>query len=144
MFRSTPEMGGPLTSTHKQGWPRALSELQQASLGGMGLKGATAALQGISWMSAEKKVLAQVGTGPCCFYKHLTLITNINTKTSIIIVLKCFICLLFYLFFSPFYLVLIYKKFRVLQQISHLGFRLYRSFGSHAIMHCHPTQISHV
>ncbi|XP_019154754.1 PREDICTED: probable ribosome-binding factor A, chloroplastic isoform X2 [Ipomoea nil] len=48
MFRSTPEMGGPLTSTHKQGWPRALRAAQQASLGGIGLKGATAALQGMS------------------------------------------------------------------------------------------------
>lgn len=48
MFRSTPDIGGPLTSTHKQGWPRALMALQQASLGGMGWKGATAALQGMS------------------------------------------------------------------------------------------------
>lgn len=48
MLRSTPDMGGPLTSTHRQGWPRALRALQQALLGGMGLKGATAALHGIS------------------------------------------------------------------------------------------------
>lgn len=47
MFRSTPDIGGPFTSTHRQGWPSVLTALQQASLGGMGLNGATAALQGI-------------------------------------------------------------------------------------------------
>lgn len=46
-------------STQRQGWPRALTEAQQASLGGMGLKGATEALQGMSCTSAEKKVLPQ-------------------------------------------------------------------------------------
>lgn len=48
MLRSTPDMGGPLMSTQRQGWPKALRVLQQVSLGGMGLKGTTAALQGIS------------------------------------------------------------------------------------------------
>lgn len=48
ILRSTPEIGGPLTSTQRQGWPRALMEAQQASLGGMGLNGATDALQGMS------------------------------------------------------------------------------------------------
>jgi hypothetical protein len=59
MLRSTPEIGGPLTRTHKHGWPKALRALQQASLGGIGLKGATAALQGMSCTSAEKNVLEQ-------------------------------------------------------------------------------------
>lgn len=57
MLRSTPEIGGPLTRTHKQGWPRTLIALQQASFGGMGLNGATDARQGISCTNAEKKVL---------------------------------------------------------------------------------------
>lgn len=57
MFRSTPEMGGPLMSRQRQGWPSALMALQQVSLGKIGLKGATAALQGMSCTSAEKKVL---------------------------------------------------------------------------------------
>lgn len=48
MLRSTPDIGGPLTSTQRQGWPKALSAVQQVSLGGMGLKGITAGLQGIS------------------------------------------------------------------------------------------------
>lgn len=59
ILRSTPEIGGPLTRTHKHGWPKAFRALQHASLGGMGLKGATAALQGMSCTSAEKKVLVQ-------------------------------------------------------------------------------------
>ncbi|KAK2386361.1 putative lipid-transfer protein DIR1 precursor [Trifolium repens] len=59
MLRSTPEIGGPLTRTHKHGWPKALRALQQASFGGIGLKGATAALQGMSCTSAEKNVLEQ-------------------------------------------------------------------------------------
>ena len=39
--------------------------LQQASLGGKGLKGATADLQGMSSTSAEKKVLEQGVRWPC-------------------------------------------------------------------------------
>ncbi|CAA0820730.1 SURP and G-patch domain-containing protein 1-like protein [Striga hermonthica] len=57
MARSTPEIGGPLTSTQRQGCPRALTESQQDSVGGLGLKGDTAARQGMSWTSAEKNVL---------------------------------------------------------------------------------------
>ena len=59
MLRSTPEIGGPLTRTHKHGWPKALRALQQESLGGIGLKGATAPLQGMSCTSDEKNVLEQ-------------------------------------------------------------------------------------
>ncbi|GLT84168.1 hypothetical protein SLE2022_024150 [Rubroshorea leprosula] len=59
MLRSTPEMGGPFTSTHKQACPRVLTASQQASLGEMGLNGVTAALQGIISTSAEKNVLLQ-------------------------------------------------------------------------------------
>lgn len=57
MPRSTPEIGGPFTSTHRQGCPNALMEAQQASVGGMGLNGATADRQGMSWTRAEKNVL---------------------------------------------------------------------------------------
>ncbi|KAJ8565648.1 hypothetical protein K7X08_008224 [Anisodus acutangulus] len=46
MFRSTPEIGGPLTRTHRHGCPNALIEAQHASDGGIGLKGDTDALQG--------------------------------------------------------------------------------------------------
>lgn len=76
MFRSTPDMGGPFTSTHRQGCPRALMALQQASFGGIGLKGATAALQGISCTSAEKKVLLQAEPSLCSSKPVRT-----NTKT---------------------------------------------------------------
>lgn len=79
MFRSMPAMGGPLARVHKQGCPRVLMALQQASLGGMGLKGATAALQGISWISAEKKVLPQGWLLPRCTKLVIT-----RTNTSII------------------------------------------------------------
>ncbi|KAD5802785.1 hypothetical protein E3N88_14145 [Mikania micrantha] len=58
-LRSTPEMGGPLTNTHKQGWPKTLIAVQQESFGGIGLKGTTDARQGISWTNAEKNVLPQ-------------------------------------------------------------------------------------
>lgn len=58
--RSTPAIGGPLTSTHKQGWPRLLTALQQATVGGMGRNGATDGLQGISLTREEKKVKLQV------------------------------------------------------------------------------------
>jgi len=76
MFLSTPEIGGPLTRVHKQGWPRAFTALQQSSLGWIGLKGATAALQGIIWMSAEKKVLPQGCAWPCSANT-----VNISTST---------------------------------------------------------------
>lgn len=66
MFLSTPEIGGPFTRTHKHGCPRVLMALQQASLGGMVLKGARAALHGISWTIAEKNVLPQVSPSPFC------------------------------------------------------------------------------
>ncbi|PHU30151.1 hypothetical protein BC332_02244 [Capsicum chinense] len=46
MFRSTPEIGGPLTRTHRHGCPNALMDAQHASLGGMGLNGMTDCLQG--------------------------------------------------------------------------------------------------
>lgn len=59
ILRSTPEIGGPLTRTHRHGWPKPLRALQHASFGGIGLNGATAALHGISCTSAEKKVLVQ-------------------------------------------------------------------------------------
>ena len=79
MFRSTPDIGGPFTSTHKQGWPKALMALQQPSVGGIGLKGETDALQGISWTSAEKKVLPQGVAWPC----HTNVVmTNINTNNG--------------------------------------------------------------
>ncbi|XVE74232.1 hypothetical protein DITRI_Ditri11bG0182100 [Diplodiscus trichospermus] len=64
MFRSTPAMGGPFTKTHRQGCPRALMALQQVSLGGMGLKGAIAALQGINCTSVKKNVLLQALPSP--------------------------------------------------------------------------------
>lgn len=79
MFRSTPAMGGPLTSVHKQGWPRVLTALQHASLGGMGLKGATAALQGTNWTSAAKNVLPQGWLFPCCT-KLVVTRTNTNIR----------------------------------------------------------------
>lgn len=60
MLRSTPDIGGPLTRTHKQGCPRVLTALQQVSLGGTGPNGETAVLHGISCTSAEKNVLLHV------------------------------------------------------------------------------------
>lgn len=48
MFLSTPVIEGPLTRPQRQGWPRILMAAQQASLGGIRLKGATAGLHGIS------------------------------------------------------------------------------------------------
>lgn len=80
MLRSTPEMGGPLTRTQRQGWPRALIALQQASLGGMGLKGATAALHGINCTNAEKNVLLQAVLPSPCSTKSAVIRTNAKTK----------------------------------------------------------------
>lgn len=58
LLRSTPVMGGPLTSAQRQGCPRVLTALQHASLGGTGLmKDETAGLHGNSCTRAEKKVL---------------------------------------------------------------------------------------
>lgn len=76
-FRSMPAIGGPFMSTHRQGWPRALMALQQASLGGMGLNGETAGLQGISLTSVDMKVLAQGWLLPCSMK---LVITNTNNK----------------------------------------------------------------
>jgi len=75
MLRSTPEIGGPVTRTHKQGCPNVLRALQHASVGGMELKGATAALQGMSCTSEEKNVLL-----------HELLSTSLNPKPTIIII----------------------------------------------------------
>ncbi|WCJ18972.1 hypothetical protein M5689_001285 [Euphorbia peplus] len=88
MFLSTPEMGGPLTRTHKQGCPKDLTAVQQASLGGIGLKGATAALHGIICTNAEKNVLPHdVGDGDdiACPFPFSTTIPNITTITTTII-----------------------------------------------------------
>ncbi|KAL8171470.1 hypothetical protein V2J09_023274 [Rumex salicifolius] len=57
MLRSTPEIGGPLTSIQRQDWPKVLIALQHASLGGMGLNGATDALHvipSLSYTSSDK------------------------------------------------------------------------------------------
>lgn len=94
MPRSTPEIGGPLTSTHRQGCPSALMEAQQASVGGMGLKGATADRQGMSWTRAEKNVLPQGCPELSC--------TNAAAITTTIIKhgkADCFFILLVILFF---------------------------------------------
>ncbi|KAG2372217.1 uncharacterized protein HKW66_Vig0209150 [Vigna angularis] len=77
MLRSTPEIGGPLTRTHKQGWPSALRALQHAPLGGMELKGATAALQGISCTREEKNVLVHELLSTCAT-KPTIIITNVT------------------------------------------------------------------
>ena len=90
MLRSTPEIGGPLTRTHKQGCPNALRALQHASLGGMELNGATAALQGMSCTSAEKNVLVHAllstsATKP-------TIIIKIHTNdTALIFIFELFL-----------------------------------------------------
>lgn len=76
MLRSTPDIGGPLTRTHKQGCPKVLTALQQVSLGGIGLNGDTAVLHGISCTSAEKNVLPQVCPRPC---STITVMINIMT-----------------------------------------------------------------
>ena len=52
-----PESGGPLASRQRQGRPSVTIAAQQDSVGGTGLKGATAALHGISCTSDEKNVL---------------------------------------------------------------------------------------
>nr|KYP49190.1 hypothetical protein KK1_029124 [Cajanus cajan] len=78
MLRSTPEIGGPLTRTQRHGCPSAFRALQQASLGGIGLKGATAALQGMSCTSEEKNVLVH-GLLCTCATNPVPII-NINHK----------------------------------------------------------------
>ncbi|RYQ95849.1 hypothetical protein Ahy_B08g091235 [Arachis hypogaea] len=80
MLRSTPEIGGPLTRTHKHGWPRALRALQHDSLGGIGLNGATAALQGISCTSAEKNVLVHEVLSTCATTTNATMKTRNHTS----------------------------------------------------------------
>lgn len=94
MERSTPEMGGPLTSTQRQGWPRTLRAVQQASFGGMGLNGATDARHGISCTNAEKNVLPQGNPAlPCT----ITPSTTTTTTTA-----TCFFSIFFYLYFYYF------------------------------------------
>ncbi|XVE76687.1 hypothetical protein DITRI_Ditri13aG0001500 [Diplodiscus trichospermus] len=88
IFRSTPDMGGPFMRTHRQGCPRVLMALQQGSLGGMGLKGATAALQGISCTRAEKNVLPQALPSPC---SSKPVRTNTRTKHGRALESKSFI-----------------------------------------------------
>lgn len=100
MARSTPEMGGPFTSTQRQGWPRALMEAQQASVGGMGLKGATAALQGMSWTRAEKNVLPQGWPELSCTEAAITA-TAIIKQASFILEFTM----------SPFFRCLISRRF---------------------------------
>lgn len=68
-----PESGGPLARRQRQGRPSVTTAEQHVSVGGMGLKGATAALHGISCTSAEKNVLlhpptsssGNIGGGGC-------------------------------------------------------------------------------
>lgn len=45
--RSAPEMGGPARSRQRHGCPSSRTAQQHSSVGGAGLKGATAALHGI-------------------------------------------------------------------------------------------------
>lgn len=87
IFRSMPAIGGPFMSAHRQGWPSALMALQQASLGEMGLNGETAALQGVSWTSAEMKVLPQGWHLPCSMKPVKT---NTKTRSGRALVLKSF------------------------------------------------------
>ncbi|KAA0048323.1 putative ribosome-binding factor A [Cucumis melo var. makuwa] len=77
--RSTPVIGGPLTSTHKQGWPRVLTALQQATVGGMGRNGATDGLQGINLAREEKKVKLQVSPLP---FSTKLVVANKNNQTE--------------------------------------------------------------
>ena len=69
-----PDSGGPLASRQRQGRPSVTIAAQQDSVGGTGLKGATAALHGISCTSDEKNVLLHPPTtssgnmgGGCCW-----------------------------------------------------------------------------
>ena len=75
MERSMPESGGPLARRQRQGRPSVTTAEQHISVGGIGLKGATAALHGMSCTSAEKNVLLHPptsssgnigGGGGCC------------------------------------------------------------------------------
>lgn len=83
MLRSTPDIGGPLTSTHKQGCPKVLTALQHVSLGGIGLNGETAVLHGISCTSAEKNVLPQVRPWPCPTISDMINITTIKETKAL-------------------------------------------------------------
>ncbi|KAH0870622.1 hypothetical protein HID58_077644 [Brassica napus] len=56
MERSMPESGGPLARRQRQGRPSVTTAEQHDSVGGIGLKGATAALH------AEKNVLLHIPT----------------------------------------------------------------------------------
>lgn len=77
--RSTPDKRGLLRSTHKQDCPRSLRAVQQASLGGIGLKGVgvTAALHGVSSRRALMKDLAHPWPTPC---STMLAIKTINTS----------------------------------------------------------------
>lgn len=55
IWRSAPEMSGPARSRQRQGCPSSRTAEQQSSLGGDGLKGATAALHGIMSCSSAPR-----------------------------------------------------------------------------------------
>lgn len=74
-----------MTTSQRQGCPRVLTALQQASLGRAGLKGATAGLHGISCSRAKKKVL--VHAWPAAWPANPTASSSITTQALAMVVL---------------------------------------------------------
>lgn len=82
-----PESGGPLARRQRQGRPSVITAEQQVSVGGIGLKGATAALHGISCTRAEKNVLlhpptsssGNIGGGGGCCGSSCCAVTKVRT-----------------------------------------------------------------
>lgn len=94
--RSTPEIGGPLMSTHIQACPKAFTAAQQASVGCQLPNGTTACLHGISSTRAEKKELAHGLPLVFCIIPAIT--TIVSTTTACKFLLNSFILGFFFFF----------------------------------------------